>query len=107
MAAFWQDCDIAVVPSVRGESFGMVAVEAMACGKPVVASDRGALPEVVIHGQTGLIYPAGNLGVLCASMRTYASSRDRRVADGRAGRERCKKLFDIRSCAAAYRELFE
>jgi len=106
MAGFWQACDIAVVPSVCEEAFGMVAIEAMACGKPVVASDRGALPEVVVHGQTGLIYPAGSLPGLRDALRRYASDRNRRLSDGRAGRERCVAVFDIQACAAAYRELF-
>jgi glycosyltransferase involved in cell wall biosynthesis len=46
-AEFFADVDVAVFPSVRSESFGLVVAEAMAAGCPVVVSDAGALPEVV------------------------------------------------------------
>ncbi|MBI5765835.1 glycosyltransferase family 4 protein, partial [Candidatus Falkowbacteria bacterium] len=46
------------VPSVFHEPFGLVALEAFGYGKPVIVSDRGALPEVVDEGETGLIVPA-------------------------------------------------
>jgi len=107
MPEFWQGCDIAVIPSVCEESFGMVAIEAMACGKPVVASDSGALPEIVLHGRTGIIYPKGNVAALGDSVRAYVSDRDRRLADGGEGRARCEAMFDIRRCATAYCELFK
>jgi glycosyltransferase involved in cell wall biosynthesis len=48
--AFFADVDLAVFPSVRPESFGLVAAEAMAAGRPVVVSDAGGLPEVVGPG---------------------------------------------------------
>ena len=59
MAAFWQTCDLAVVPShpPHVESFGIVAIEAMASGLPVVATANGALPELVTHGRSGTIVP--------------------------------------------------
>jgi len=54
LAKFYQDARIVVVPSVF-EPFGMVALEAMACGRPVVASRTGGLKELVQHGETGYL----------------------------------------------------
>lgn len=59
MPGFWNSVDIAVVPSIR-EPFGLVALEALACGVPVVASAVGGLPEIVIHGECGLLVPPDN-----------------------------------------------
>lgn len=52
-------CDVLLVPSIAGESFGMVAAEAMALGKPVIASRIGGLPEVVRDGEVGFLFEPG------------------------------------------------
>ncbi|SDC97723.1 glycosyltransferase [Belnapia rosea] len=58
LEAAYRACDVVVVPS-RYESFGLVAIEAMAAGKPVVALAVGGLAEVVTHGVDGLLVPDG------------------------------------------------
>ena len=55
--------DAVVIPS-RWEAFGLVAIEAMRCGVPVIASNRGALPEIIRHGIDGLIVDIGRSGEL-------------------------------------------
>lgn len=76
LADFYRSLDVLVVPSLttRGwmEQFGRVAVEAMACGTPVVASDSGALPDVV--GGAGLLVPPGDADALADALRTLAKS---------------------------------
>lgn len=55
LPAYYEACDAVIMPS-RWEAFGLVAIEAMKYGKPVIASNRGALPEIVIHNRYGLIF---------------------------------------------------
>jgi glycosyltransferase involved in cell wall biosynthesis len=50
--------DLFLLPS-KNESFGLAALEAMACGTPVIASSMGGIPEVVTHGETGFLFPLG------------------------------------------------
>jgi N-acetyl-alpha-D-glucosaminyl L-malate synthase BshA len=51
--------DIMILPSEK-ESFGLVALEAMACGVPTVGSDTGGIPELITHGETGFLEPVGD-----------------------------------------------
>jgi 2-deoxystreptamine N-acetyl-D-glucosaminyltransferase/2-deoxystreptamine glucosyltransferase len=65
--------DLLVLPS-QYEEMGSVLVEAMVAGLPVVATDVGGIPEVVRHGETGLLVPPGDVAALAAAL-------DRVVAD--------------------------
>lgn len=58
--------DLFLLPSEQ-ESFGLAAMEAMACGVPVVASNAGGLPEVIAHGETGFLHPVGDVDAMAAS----------------------------------------
>ena len=108
MPSFWRACDVAVMPSDRlVESFGMAAIEAMACARPVVATANGALPEVVDHGVTGLVVPRGDVRALADALVALTSNAERRRSAGRAARARCEQRFDIRECAVAYLGLFQ
>ena len=60
MPKFWNSVHVAVVPSLY-EPFGLVALEALACGVPVVASTAGGLKEIVQHGESGLLDPPGDV----------------------------------------------
>ena len=83
----------AVVPS-SFEGFGFPASEAMACGLTVIASDRGALPEVVgTSGEAGRLVPFGNVSALAQAIREVTSDRTRMTAMGRAARRRIQRVF--------------
>ena len=55
VGSYYAACDAVIMPS-RWEAFGLVAVEAMKYGKPVIASNRGALPEIIKDGENGCIF---------------------------------------------------
>ncbi|MEB3197846.1 MAG: glycosyltransferase, partial [Candidatus Sericytochromatia bacterium] len=68
VADVYRAASVVVVPS-RYESFGMVALEAMACGTPVVASDVGGLRQTVVHRETGLLFRVGDATALAHCCR--------------------------------------
>lgn len=100
-----QALDIAVVPS-RAESFGLVAIEAMANGRPVVGSCSGALPEIVEHGTNGLLFPAGDGHGLAEAILTLVEDPGKRREMGRAARKTWEERFtlerEIRETEALY-----
>jgi glycosyltransferase involved in cell wall biosynthesis len=106
MPAFWRSIDVGVVPS-NGlvESFGMVAIEAMACGKPVVVSDSGALPDIVSDGRTGRVVPAGDVSGLAKALAGYAYDSTTRLRHGLNARSVCEHQFAIEGTASRYLEL--
>lgn len=94
--AAWARCLFGIVPSVWPEPFGMVLIEAMVCGKPVIASRTGGIPEVVADGETGLLVPPGNAEALRAAMADLLAHPELRARMGHASRERA-----IMYCEAA------
>jgi glycosyltransferase involved in cell wall biosynthesis len=107
VAAFWNECDVAVsAPSDWVESFGLAAVEAMACGRPVVATCGGALPETVVHGRTGFLVEPRDVQALAAALLSYLDDPALSATHGAAARERCEDRFDVQRCAQAYAALF-
>lgn len=83
MPAFWNSLDIAVVPS-RYEPFGLVALEAIACGIPVVATAVGGLKEIVQDGESGLLVPPENPAALARALQELLTNEPlrRRLAQG-------------------------
>ena len=78
--------DLVVNLSDVGESFGRTLLEAMACGLPVVAFDRGALRELVSDGENGFLVPHGNIDLVAERIATLCDSRALRRRMGEAGR---------------------
>lgn len=85
--------DVAVLPSLW-EGFGLFAAEAGRAGVPVVASDTGGIPEVVLDGRTGLLVPPGDVPALRRALLALASDPDRRAAMGAVASEVCRTRFD-------------
>jgi glycosyltransferase involved in cell wall biosynthesis len=99
-------CDIFVLPSRYGENFGIVAIEAMAAGKPVVVSDCGGLPTLVTQGENGLLFPAGETGLLQTSLAKLLASPEMRRSLGAAGRKKAETGYTWEKVAQSYLELF-
>lgn len=91
------------VQSSRWEGFGMAAVEAMAAGLPVVASEVPGLAEVV--GEAGLLVPAGDARALAEAIRRVAGDEDLARDLGSRGRARAS-MFSIESSAEGYRRIY-
>jgi N-acetyl-alpha-D-glucosaminyl L-malate synthase BshA len=89
------------------ESFGLVALEAMSCGVPVVGSAAGGLPEVVLEGETGFLRPVGDVDAMAeaASQLIQDSALHRRLAE--ASRRRAAEVYPTPKVVAQYRELYE
>jgi len=79
-----EDSTILVMPSLE-EAFGVVALEASVCGRPVITSDVGGTSEVVINGQTGVLVPPGDVSALAKAIVKLARDRQRCEQMGQAG----------------------
>ena len=83
---------VVVVPSLWREPFGLVVLEAMAQGTPVVVSDRGALPEIIEDGVSGTVFHADDPGDLARVLRPYLSRPAMALEQGRAAAARAEIL---------------
>jgi glycosyltransferase involved in cell wall biosynthesis len=103
--AAWVRCAVGVVPSIWPEPQALVTLEAMACGRPVVASATGGLPEAVIDGETGLLVPAGDVGALRDGLRALLSDPMLRRRLGEAARRRAC-LFTASAITARIEQVY-
>ena len=87
-----KDCYCLVVPSLT-EGLPRVIMEAMALGKPVVASNVGGIPDLVEDGQTGFLFEVANSQELAEKLRTLLSDENLAIEMGRKGREIIKENF--------------
>lgn len=94
---FWQAVDIAVVPSTEPEPFGLVAVEAMLAGKPVVASNHGGLSEIILNNETGFLIPPNNEITLKQAVQKLIDDPDLRSNMGAKGCSRAITNFSIKN----------
>jgi N-acetyl-alpha-D-glucosaminyl L-malate synthase BshA len=98
-------CDLFLIPS-ENESFGLAALEAMACEVPVISSNSGGLPEVNVHGVTGFLSEPGNV----AEMAQYAVELlqdEEKLAQFRANALAQARRFDIQNILPDYEAYYE
>ena len=105
VSSFHQAFDILVLPSLS-EGMPNAALEAMVFAKPVIASNVGGIPEVVIDGETGLLVEAKNPATLAAAMLDLIENREKRLEMGRAGKVRVEVEFGPRQRVHKVIEMF-
>jgi glycosyltransferase involved in cell wall biosynthesis len=103
----YDEADICVVPSVAYESFSYTCVQAMAAGKPVIATRIGGMPETVENGVTGLIVEPGNADELAQAIVRLIRDPELRGNLGRAGREKVLNEYDPLKIARQNIEVYE
>ena len=106
MREVYRWADLLVFPS-RLEGFGFAAVEALACGTPVIAAANSALPEVVEDGVCGRLCAPDDVAAMAGSIRDVVANSARMVTMGERGRQRVVERFDRATMVARYAELFE
>ena len=98
--------DLFLLPSEK-ESFGLVALEAMACQVPVIASNTGGLPEVVVEGVTGYLLPVGATNEMARRGTEILQDPEKHRLMGIAGREEAIKKFHIDHIARQYENYYK
>jgi glycosyltransferase involved in cell wall biosynthesis len=98
--------DILALPSIRPEPFGMVVIEAMASGKPVVATAHGGPLESVVEGETGLLVSPRAPAEMAAALARLADATGLRMRLGAAGRKRAVTVFGFQRHVRAFQDLY-
>ena len=106
VALLLQAANLLLLPS-QTESFGLVALEAMASGVPVIASDVGGLPEVVVHGATGFLAPVGDVDQMAEYAVHILSDCHVCRAFSKAARDRALEFFDYHDIVPQYEAVYE
>jgi glycosyltransferase involved in cell wall biosynthesis len=101
--------DVLVLASTSPEPFGRVLIEAMAAGKPVVATDAGAAREIIENGVQGLLVPAGEVAAMARAITYLLTHRDAAILMGQKGQDTVQERFGMQQhrdkVQSVYREL--
>jgi glycosyltransferase involved in cell wall biosynthesis len=99
--------DLLVHASITGEPFGQVIIEGMAAGKPVVATNGGGVPEIILHGVTGLLVPMGDVDAMARAIERFLEDREFREKAGRLGQQRVLSHFSIDRTVRRVEEIYD
>jgi N-acetyl-alpha-D-glucosaminyl L-malate synthase BshA len=98
--------DVFLLPSEQ-ESFGLAALEALACGVPVVGATTGGLPEVVRHGENGYLYPVGEIRDMALAVIDILSDGQRYQRFSETARKQAIKNFDLKVILPQWEKFYE
>jgi phosphatidyl-myo-inositol dimannoside synthase len=104
LAACYAACEIFALPS-RGEGFGLVYLEAMACGKPVIGGAHGGAPEIIEDGVTGYLVPHGDAVHLATCIETLLADPTHAKEMGARGRQRTEHEFRFNVFAKSLKKI--
>ena len=102
VSPFMQAADVLVCPSLWGEAAGLVNIEGMACGIPVIASRVGGIPEIVADGQTGYLFPPGDHHALVDRVRYLRDNPQTCKAIGNCARATAVERFSAEKLLPDY-----
>ena len=106
VGAYLERAAIVVCPS-RREGYGVVAREAMAYARPVIATAVGGLPDAVVDGETGLLVPPGDLAALRSALERLLGDADLRTRLGTNARRFAEERLGFETAATATIEMYE
>jgi D-inositol-3-phosphate glycosyltransferase len=106
LPAYYAAGDICVVPSYY-EPFGLVAIEAMAAGTPVIASNVGGLQHTVVHGETGFLVPPCDFKALAIAIHSLLQNPTLKESYGNAAQNWVQSRFSTQGVAAQVHELYQ
>ena len=98
--------DVFCLPSEE-ESFGLSALEAMACEVPIVATRVGGVPEVVVDGECGFLFPIGDIDQMAERILQLVMDKPLARRMGKAGRERATQIFEEEKVVSQYEALYQ
>lgn len=99
--------DIMIHASIEPEPFGMVLLEGMAMGKPIIATNAGGPTEIVVNGETGILIPVNDHAKMAEAMIYFLSNKDEGKKMGEKGRQRLIEMFSIKKMVDEIESLYE
>jgi len=99
--------DIFVLPSILPEPFGLVVIEAMASGKPVVATAPGGPSETVVDGETGFLVPPSDPTAIARALEELLADPQKRISMGEAGKRRAREVFSLPRYVTEFEALYD
>ena len=99
--------DVVILPSSSPEPFGLVVIEGMAAGKPVVATAAGGVLDIIEHGVNGLLVPCKDAEAMAQAISWLLSNREEAEQIGRAARQRVAQKFTVSHHVAAVQSVYD
>lgn len=100
-------CRFVVIPSIWYENCPMAVLEAMACGKPVIGSNLGGIPELVINNINGLIFKNNSITDLADKINALNGNKDMRMQMGKMGREMIENIYNKEKHVEKIKEIYK